>query len=95
MPRDVLEDLLARATKAQRRRQRQADLEAEAMERVQRKRKLEELTAAFDAERFRFLATTMLEFKGMDIAAVRKKVDDEMERSVIRDYNSKRKAGKH
>lgn len=95
MPRDVLEDLLARAVKAQRRKQKQAELEAEALERVEKKRKIEELNSAFDSERFRFLASILPQYMGRDLSTVRRMVDDEIEKSIVREYNEKRKVEKH
>lgn len=95
MARDVLDDLLQRAIKAQKRRVKQAELEAEAAERVEKKRKIEELNAAFDAERFRFLAASLPQYAGLEVTSVRKLIDDEMERSIIKDFNQRRRGGSH
>jgi hypothetical protein len=94
MPRDVLDDLLIRVRKATDRKKKQAQIEAEAKARVERKREIEELNAAFDAERFRFLVATLSEFKGMDIMAIRKRVDDAIEQSIIREANAQRRAAR-
>lgn len=92
MPRDPLQDLLHRAMSLARKKQKLAIVEEEAKARVEKKRKVEELSSTFDAERFRFLITTLPQFSGMDLTSIRKQIDDQIERSFIRDFNSQRKA---
>lgn len=70
----------------------QARLESEAKIRVEKRQRFEELHAAFDAERFRFLISTLEQFKGLDISEARKSIDDAMERSLIREMKEYRKA---
>lgn len=63
----------------------QARLESEAKSRVEKRQRFEELHSAFDAERFRYLVSTLEEFKDLDISEVRKTIDDAMQRSIIRE----------
>lgn len=92
MPRDPLQDLLQRAIALAKKKQKLAVVAEEAKIRAEKKRRFEELSSTFDAERFRFLVTTLPQFSEMDIFTIRKLVDDEMEKGFIRDFNTQRKA---